>query len=219
MLGDGGQQLLGADGLGEEALEALLTAKGAVLLAGVGGQGDDRRRGVSRELADESGRFDTVQAGHLKIHENQVVEKGWGAGLQPRQGEFLSELAFQGEGAGEIKSGRDNLIFRAACDVFRMAGRAPSQLAMVADKVRDYYDQQAKERMVEGGKSAGRSRPQQGVVNLPPPVKARDAAGKALGVSGKLVDRARTVREKGGCRRPGTDGEVQPTGRPARPGD
>jgi hypothetical protein len=66
---------------------------------------------------------------------------------------------------------------------------------MVADKVRDYYDKQAKERQrVRKGDQPGAS-----VANLPhlDSGKARDAAGKALGVSGKLVDRARTVREKG----------------------
>lgn len=71
----------------------------------------------------------------------------------------------------------------------------PSQLAMVADKVRDYYDKLAKERQkVRKGEQPGAS-----VETLPQlsEGKARDAAGKAVGVSGRLVDHARAVREKG----------------------
>ena len=65
----------------------------------------------------------------------------------------------------------------------------PSQLAMVGNKARTYYDQQAKERMMAGKKGD----PVEGL----PQGKARDAAGKAVGVSGKLVDHARKVSEEG----------------------
>ena len=47
--------------------------------------------------------------------------------------------------------------------------------------------------MSEGGKTAGKGRPKQGVENLPPPLdasKARDQAGKAAGVSSKYTDHA-----------------------------
>jgi hypothetical protein len=56
---------------------------------------------------------------------------------------------------------------------------------VVAGKARKCYDTAAKERMSEGGKKHG-----EGVENLPPleSSKARDAAGKALGVSGRSVD-------------------------------
>jgi len=69
----------------------------------------------------------------------------------------------------------------------------PSQLATVADKVRAYYDKQAKERQ-----KLSEGRGKKGPVKLPDlKGDARDAAGKAVGVSGKLVDNARVVREKG----------------------
>ena len=73
----------------------------------------------------------------------------------------------------------------------------PSQLSMVGDKARAFYDKKAKERMSEGGKSAGRGRPQQGVVKLPPPVKSRDDVGKAVGVSGRTVDYGSRVLANG----------------------
>jgi ParB-like chromosome segregation protein Spo0J len=68
----------------------------------------------------------------------------------------------------------------------------PSQASMCAARARDIYERQAKERMSEGGKNKG-------VENFPPlePVKARDAAGKAFGVSGKSVDHAKRVIDKG----------------------
>jgi hypothetical protein len=70
----------------------------------------------------------------------------------------------------------------------------PSQRAMIGNKARDWYDAEAKKRMSAGGKEAGRGRPQQGVETVPPPIdagKARDQAGKAVGVSGKTMDKAR----------------------------
>lgn len=66
-----------------------------------------------------------------------------------------------------------------------------SQRAMVAARARDIYDKQAKERQKR--KPAG-SVPE----NLPEQkTDARDAAGKAVGVSGKSVDFATTVIERG----------------------
>jgi hypothetical protein len=60
------------------------------------------------------------------------------------------------------------------------------QLSMVAARVRDIYDRQAKERMQAGVKTDP-------VANLPQGEgKARDAAGKAVGVSGKTVDAAQS---------------------------
>ena len=66
----------------------------------------------------------------------------------------------------------------------------PSQLAMVADKARACYDKEAKERQKRKPESVVETLPQQNHT------RARDAAGKALGVSGRSVDFARTVREK-----------------------
>lgn len=76
----------------------------------------------------------------------------------------------------------------------------PSQLAMVGARARALYDAQAKARQVEAGgdkKSANRSV----VENLPQPIedssRARDAAGKAVGVSGKSIDFATRVLTSG----------------------
>lgn len=67
----------------------------------------------------------------------------------------------------------------------------PSQRAMVAARARSIYDRQAKERQVR--------KPADSVVeNLPQQnTRARDAAGKAVSVSGKSVDYATRVIEKG----------------------
>lgn len=67
----------------------------------------------------------------------------------------------------------------------------PSQLSMVAARARDIYDRQAKER--EHSRKTGT------MVNLPESSKgtARDAVGKAMGVSGRSVDYATRVIEKG----------------------
>jgi hypothetical protein len=65
----------------------------------------------------------------------------------------------------------------------------PSQASMCAARARELYEQQAKERQ---GKRNDL------VENLPPSSsKARDAAGKAFGVSGKSVDFAKRVIDKG----------------------
>lgn len=65
----------------------------------------------------------------------------------------------------------------------------PSQKSMVAARARDRYDKQAKERMTKGTKSDP-------MENLPQG-SARDAAGKAVGVSGKSVDYASKVLRHG----------------------
>ena len=68
---------------------------------------------------------------------------------------------------------------------------------MVAARVRGIYDKQAKDRMKAGGGDK-----KSGMENLPHPIggasTARDAAGKAVGVSGKSVDYATRVLERGG---------------------
>jgi general stress protein YciG len=76
-----------------------------------------------------------------------------------------------------------------------------SQRAMVGQRARELYANEAKKRMQEagsrGGKSSGATRrgETKGLVNLPDPSagNARDQAGKAVGVSGKSIDFARTV--------------------------
>lgn len=66
---------------------------------------------------------------------------------------------------------------------------------MVAARFRDYYDKQARARHE---KLSGRPADGKPVENLPQDTgKARDAAGKEFGVSGKSVDHATKVLEKG----------------------
>jgi hypothetical protein len=74
----------------------------------------------------------------------------------------------------------------------------PSQLAMSGARAREMYDREAKDRMSNGGKAAGKNRPSQGVVNLPHPIgeKSRDAVGKTFGVSGKSITKAEAVLER-----------------------
>lgn len=64
-----------------------------------------------------------------------------------------------------------------------------SQKAMVAAKARGVYDKAAKERQVR--------KPVDSVVANFPPQKARDAAGAAMGISGRSVDKASKVLREG----------------------
>lgn len=67
------------------------------------------------------------------------------------------------------------------------------QRAMIGDRVREHYDQQAKERQaILNGKTQLQE-------NLPEASKgqSRDQVGKLVGVSGKNIDYARKVREQG----------------------
>ena len=63
---------------------------------------------------------------------------------------------------------------------------------MSAAMARDGYEKMAKERMSEGGKSAGKSRPKQGMENLPHPIErtgsARDQVGKDAPVPAHLPE-------------------------------
>ena len=62
---------------------------------------------------------------------------------------------------------------------------------MVGARARQWYDDEAKRRMSEGGRSAGKGRPKQGQEHLPDPVpdagQARDQVARAVGVSGRVV--------------------------------
>lgn len=71
----------------------------------------------------------------------------------------------------------------------------PSQLSMVAARVRAIYDKQAKERQTATLKKGDKPVP----ASLPERERsdARDLAGKAVGVSGKSVDYATRVIERG----------------------
>lgn len=71
----------------------------------------------------------------------------------------------------------------------------PSQASMCAARARDIYERQAAE---SSEANQGRPSKDKPVENLPPVFgKARDAAGKAFGVSGKSVDHAKRVIDKG----------------------
>jgi len=74
-----------------------------------------------------------------------------------------------------------------------------SQRSMIGHKAGEFYEKAAKERMVEGGTSAGRGRPQQGVENLSHPIrgKSRDHIGAAVGVSGPMIDQAKRIARDG----------------------
>ncbi len=72
-----------------------------------------------------------------------------------------------------------------------------SQWSMIGADLKGYYDQEAKERMSEGGKKGGESKGREKVPTPSDPTRSRDAAGKAVGVSGKLIDHATTVKKLG----------------------
>jgi len=77
---------------------------------------------------------------------------------------------------------------------------SPAERAMIADDVRDMYTEQAKERMkAGGGDKKSKNAKGSGPVKVPDPIRGdtRDFAGKALGVSGTMVDKARKVKAKG----------------------
>jgi hypothetical protein len=71
---------------------------------------------------------------------------------------------------------------------------------MVGARARAYYDKMAKERMANGGHKAGRGRPaEKGKAKLPDPLRApqsRDQAGKAVGVSGRMIDKLAKERQR-----------------------
>lgn len=70
------------------------------------------------------------------------------------------------------------------------------QIAIAAAKLKDHYAEEARARMAAGGGDR-----KSGPVNLPDPIQnqgdAREAAGKAFGVSGKSVDQAETILKRG----------------------
>lgn len=80
---------------------------------------------------------------------------------------------------------------------------SPSQLSMVADKVRDIYDEEGRAAQSAGGgdKKSAKAKEKSVQENLPEPKKpaqqSRDKAAEAVGVSGKLADAAKKVRTKG----------------------
>lgn len=66
------------------------------------------------------------------------------------------------------------------------------QRAMFGDKARKYYEAEAKKRQIrKSTDSVPETFPEQKTG------KARDQAGKAVGVSGRTMDKAKKVREQG----------------------
>lgn len=72
----------------------------------------------------------------------------------------------------------------------------PSQLSLVGSKAMDIYTGEARARMVEGGRVGGEAKGVETVPHLPTG-KARDKAGKTVGVSGKLVGFGTKVLKNG----------------------
>ncbi len=75
----------------------------------------------------------------------------------------------------------------------------PSQASMVGARARGLYDEQAKERQRASGGNRMNAKAKAVPVILPEPLKgdSRDHVGKVVGVSGKLIDNATKVLEKG----------------------
>ena len=71
----------------------------------------------------------------------------------------------------------------------------PSQLSMVGDKARAFYDKEAKDRQKAAGGDRTSEKGKSASGKLTGTADARDAAGKAVGVSGSLIDRAAKVRK------------------------
>lgn len=115
--------------------------------------------------------------------------------------EACEELGINWENfAEEAESDRDPVTEALSLNLHRRH-LSPSQLAMVADKVRGIYDEEGKAAKSEGQKSGGRGKKKNSVANVPPSKnagsKSRDKAASAVGVSGKLADAAKKVRSKG----------------------
>lgn len=75
-----------------------------------------------------------------------------------------------------------------------------SQRAMIAAKARDYYDKQAKERQKDhGGTAPGKPKENTcgNVASSDRGPQSRDQAGKAVGVGGRTVDKAKKVQKQG----------------------
>lgn len=74
-----------------------------------------------------------------------------------------------------------------------------SQRSMIGARAKGVYSEEAKERKRSNGgdKVSAKARIKAEVVNLPPPVKARDQAAAAVNVSGTSIDHASTVLDKG----------------------
>jgi len=72
-LADGTEEEIGVDGLGEVSLYALGETELTPLVAGTGCEGENGSVFVTGEAAEPACGFDTVQAGHLEVHEDEVV--------------------------------------------------------------------------------------------------------------------------------------------------
>lgn len=73
-----------------------------------------------------------------------------------------------------------------------------TQRSMVGGKVKNLYAEEAKQRLRDGQKSGGRGKKKNSPANLPESNgDARDKAGEAVNVSGKMIDHAVKVIESG----------------------
>lgn len=115
----------------------------------------------------------------------QVVRAAYREGDEPDGGSALSQPCLW---FGELDT--RNLLGLASWSG-RIAAADALARAIVGARARDLYEFQAKERQKEAGKTHGRGK-EKVPANLPEPIKgdARDQLGKAVGVSGKSIDRA-----------------------------
>lgn len=93
--------------------------------------------------------------------------------------------------------GKDPLAFVLSMNLHRRH-LTQSQRAAIGVKVEELFAAQAKERMSKGGGDHKSQKAKSGVENLPPPIapiKARDQAGKAMGVSGRHVGTAKKLKQ------------------------
>lgn len=135
-------------------------------------------------------------ADDIRKHGQQVpIEMFGGQVLDGRRRWLACSIAQIKPATREVKPA-DPVAYVLSLNLHRRHMNA-SQLAMVAARARELYDQKAKERMKAGGKHGGDKRSGKGPENLPDPSDARDAAGKAVGVSGRSVDFATKVIKQG----------------------
>ena len=101
---DGFDEVGRGDGFGEVVVHAGVEAAFAVAVHGVGGHGDDGELFPAVVGADGAGGFDTVEFGHLDVHEDEVVVAGGEGfeGLFAVGGDVDDVAAFAEDGGDDL---------------------------------------------------------------------------------------------------------------------